>query len=118
MRIAKRRKYRAAKNRNLIICDEAHLLFGAFDSVNVLSKMAMFTRKASFPARQMIATQAMMKFNSGKRVRFLGSARWEDTGEAIKPAPKKFVPAQAVRRARESSLDELAVEAQKLGMYK
>lgn len=45
----------------------------------------------------MIATQAIIKSNSGKRVRFIGSTRWSD-GALLKAAPKKFVPAHAVRK--------------------
>jgi hypothetical protein len=118
MRIAKQKQYRArTANRHFVIFDEAHLLLGIGGSAASLSTTAMQMRTFAVPRRRMIATQAVMKFNSGKRVRFLGSTRWEDTGESIKATPKKFVPAQVVRRARESALDELAAEGQKLGMY-
>lgn len=103
MRIAKTMKLRMkVKSRQMIVMDEFHLLADAGGSLGaVFVSNMMLMRKTSVPHRPMIATQAMMKFNSGKRVRFLGSMRWEDTGEAVKPAPKKFVPAHVMRRARE-----------------
>lgn len=53
---------------------------------------------SKYEARRVVATQAIMKFNSGKRVRFICSAHWEDTGEPVKSAPPKFLPAQVLRR--------------------
>jgi len=35
----------------------------------------------------------------------------------VKARPGKFIPAQVVRKLRESALDDLAAEGQKLGMY-
>ena len=76
-----------------IIFDEAPLLFRP--SNDGLSSMMQFQRRPG--ARVMVATQAVIKSNSGKRLRLIGSTRWSD-GAPLKSAPKKFVPAQVVRR--------------------
>lgn len=80
----------------MLILDELHTIAREGGSFGAVLSMGQMRKRST---RQAIATQAIMKFNSGKRVRYLCSARWEDTGESIKPAPKKFVPAQVVRRA-------------------
>lgn len=48
--------------------------------------------------RFVIQTQAVMRFNSGKRVRHICLAHYEDTGESVVKKPRKFLPAQALRR--------------------
>lgn len=48
--------------------------------------------------RRVIQTQAVMKFNSGKRIRHICLAHWEDTGESVAKTPRKFLPAQVLRR--------------------
>ncbi len=115
MKIAKRRVYGPPKTSLTIIADEFHQFAAPGSPMRRLLDIGQQFRKPG--ARRIVATQAVMKFNSGKRVRFLGSMRYEDTGEAIKPTPTKFVPAQVARRARELALDELVTEAQKHGMY-
>jgi hypothetical protein len=65
-----------------------------------------FHQFASIPARRhfgsdrppaLIATQAVVLRNSGKRVHFIGSIKWAN-GDPIKPEKKKFLPAQVLRR--------------------
>lgn len=51
-----------------------------------------------YGTRSVIQTQAMMKFNSGKRVRHICLVHYEDTGESTMKKPRKFLPAQALRR--------------------
>lgn len=97
MKIAKRRAHLLNKKQSVMIClDEFHTIAARGSSLGSLLNMGRMRLPSQ---RRMITTQAFMKFNSGKRVRFLGDTRWEDTGEAVKLAPKKFIPAQAVRRA-------------------
>lgn len=92
MKIAKRKTYRARQTKPpMFILDEFNHFGSSPNELPAMSRTKV--------TRRVIATQAVMKFNSGKRVRFLGSTHWEDTGESTKPAPKKFVPAQVLRRA-------------------
>jgi len=79
--------------RPFIIFDEAHLLLSPRNAG--LASMMQSQRRPG--ARSMVATQALIKSNSGKRLRFIGSSCWSD-GAPLQPAPKKFVPAQVVRR--------------------
>lgn len=69
----------------LLILDEYHLAAG--DSLALSAKR--------IPS--MIVTQAFVTRNSGKKVRFISFTKWAN-GDPIKPAPKKFLPAQVLRR--------------------
>lgn len=75
--------------------DEAHLLLS-----DEGYRRAILRRHntVKLPSASVVFTQAVMRFNSGKRVRFLVSAGWADTGKRIAPGPRKFVPAQVLRR--------------------
>jgi len=79
-----------------VILDEFHMFAPAGGAMSGVLAMGQAMRKPG--SRRAIATQAVMKFNSGKRLRFLGFSRWEDTGELVKLVPKKFLPAQVLRR--------------------
>lgn len=79
-----------------IVLDERDLFFARSDEDRkAFASMVQSQRKLG--ARSMIATQAIIKTNSGKRVRLIGSARWSD-GAPAKAAPKKFVPSQVARQ--------------------
>jgi hypothetical protein len=75
-----------------IFLDEGSSAFG-FGTLSA-SNMA-FARNAN-PDR-MIVTQAFYQ-PKGKKARFLSSAVSERTGLPMKSLPKKFIPAQVVRR--------------------
>ncbi|MBA9859832.1 hypothetical protein [Ralstonia insidiosa] len=96
MKIAKRKQKsvraigRAAKP--LLFLDEFHLEAPAAD----LRAFAAAPRSSS-----LIATQALIKRNSGKKVRLIGTVRLAN-GDPVKQAPKKFLPAQVLRRQSQS----------------
>lgn len=72
------------------IVDEFHL-FAA-------STGAVLPRHGPRPgARTLIATQSMERSKHGKLV-FVGATRDAETGQPIPPQPKKFLPAQVLRR--------------------
>jgi hypothetical protein len=76
------------------VYDEFHTLL----SSNELREAVIAAeQKYRRPGTGVVVTQAILRSNSGKRVRFLGSARRQD-GCPIKPVPEKFVPAQVSRR--------------------
>lgn len=77
----------------LVFLDEGYLYASALPSGSVLDRSGSLQ-----PRRQMVVTQTVIKSNSGKRMRFFSLLRWEDTGEPVKKAPKKFLPVQALRR--------------------
>lgn len=89
MRIAKRMQRKPSPPQKFIFFDEFHLICGS----SALPKWQPEIR--TLPA--LIATQAVMRFNSGKRLRFLGATKRAD-GSPLKPTPKKFIPAQVQRR--------------------
>jgi hypothetical protein len=89
MKIAKQMRRKTSPPKSFIIMDEFHLLAG---EPACSTAMQSFRRPTGF-----IATQAVMRSNSGKRLRFLGSTKRAD-GSPLKPAPKKFIPAQVQRR--------------------
>jgi hypothetical protein len=76
----------------LLILDEFHLVVPAPD----LRAFAVEQRGPS-----LIAKQALIERNSGKRLRLIGSVRLAN-GDPIKPAPRKFLPAQVLRRQSQS----------------
>lgn len=72
----------------IFIGDEGHRFFAP---MNMMSWRKNDTRSV-------IQTQALMRFNSGKRVRHICLAHWEDTGESVVKKRRKFLPAQVLRR--------------------
>ena len=100
MKIAKKKTRPRAKITSHHFCvDEFHLLSGGADVSKNLNFGFGINAIRKISQRHMIATQAIMKFNSGKKVRFLSSTQWSDTGESITPRQKKFIPVQVMRRA-------------------
>lgn len=95
MRIAKRMQRKPSPPKKLIFIDEMHMLTGSPAFSTALQKMQSDFRRPN--AEAFVATQAIMRSNSGKRLRFLGSTKRAD-GSPLKPAPKKFIPAQVQRR--------------------
>lgn len=89
MKKAKRMQRKPIAAPKLPVFDEAHLLFGE-------AHRAALHRDRK-PDAGPIVTQAVMKFNSGKRVRFIVSVKRAD-GSPLKATPKKFFPAQVMRR--------------------
>lgn len=79
-----------------IIYDEGHSVF-AQTSEEQSAFAALVQSHRTQGTRSMIATQAVIKANSGKRTRFIGDTRWSD-GAPLKAAPKKFQPAQIARQ--------------------
>lgn len=79
-----------------VVVDEAHSFFDP-TKVNRDAFASMVQAQRRPEARLMIATQAMIKSNSGKRERFIGDTRWSD-GTPLKAVPKKFVPPHAIRK--------------------
>lgn len=94
MKKSKRMQRKPIAPPKLVIYDEAHKLLGSSDFMGALHRAQSHVRR---PSAVLVATQAMMKFNSGKRIRFLGAVRRAD-GTPLKPAPKKFLPAQVIRQ--------------------
>lgn len=94
MKIAKRMLRKPSPPQNLILIDEMHLLTGSPAYTAAMQKWQSDVRR---PNAASIATQAIMRSNSGKRLRFLGSMKRAD-GSPLKPVPKKFIPAQVQRR--------------------
>ncbi len=95
MKISRKRKnvlVRPKKPAPFIFLDEGGSALG-FGTLSA-SSMA-FARNAN-PDR-MVVTQAIYQ-PKGKKVRFLSSAVSEKTGLPMKSLPKKFIPAQVVRR--------------------
>ncbi|MDO3615370.1 hypothetical protein Q3O97_05890 [Ralstonia pseudosolanacearum] len=78
--------------KHLVIVDEWHLAAPVPD----LRACTVEERSPS-----LIATQALIKGNSGKRIRLIGTVRLAN-GDPVKPAPKKFLPAQVLRRQSQS----------------
>lgn len=85
--------------KKMLILDEAHLLLGSPVISEHLRRTYLSNPK---PNPSTLATQAMMRFNSGKRIRFLGRVTRAD-GSPLKPFPKKFVPKQVVRRTADTA---------------
>ena len=75
------------------IGDEGHRLFAP-----PATPMNMANWK-KHGTRLVIQTQAIMKFNSGKRVRHICLVHYEDTGESAMKKSRKFLPAQVLRRS-------------------
>lgn len=94
MKIAKQIQRRPSPPQKLVVFDEMHLLCRSPDYTAALQK---WQNNVLRPNAAFLATQAVMRSNSGKRLRFLGSMRRAD-GSPLKPAPKKFIPAQVQRR--------------------
>lgn len=94
MKMSKQMQRKPIKAPKILMIDEAWQLFGSNEYQDALRHQQSFVRR---PSAGFVATQAMMKFNSGKRVRFLGAVRRAD-GSSLKPTPKKFLPAQVIRR--------------------
>lgn len=96
MKIAKRKQKNVRANggsaKPLLFLDEFHLAAPALD----LRAFAVESRSPS-----LIATQALIKRNSGKKVRLISTVRLAN-GAPVKPAPKKFLPAQVLRRQSQS----------------
>lgn len=96
MKISKRKQKNmcavGAPAKHFLMLDEFHLATSALD----LRAFAVEPRSPS-----LIATQALIKRNSGKRVRLIGTVRLAN-GDPVKPAPKKFLPAQVLRRQSHS----------------
>lgn len=70
--------------------------FSYYAGTESMRNLLKMTRIES--TRKMLACQAVMFFNSGKRTRFIGSVRWEDTGLPVMARPRKFLPSQVLRR--------------------
>lgn len=84
-----------ARQPELLVIDEMHLLTGSQAFSSAMQKWQSDFRRPN--AEAFIATQAIVRSNSGKRLRFLGVTKRAD-GSPLKPAPKKFIPAQVLRR--------------------
>lgn len=89
MKIAKRMQRKHSRPQGFLFLDEFPLLAGS----QALPKWQPEIRTTP----PLIATQAVMRFNSGKRLRFLGATKRAD-GSPLKPTPKKFIPEQVQRR--------------------
>ncbi len=94
MKIAKQMQRKPALPPKIVIVDELHLLLGSPTYTAALKK---WQSNVFRPNAASIATQALMRCNSGKRLRFLGSMKRAD-GSPLRQAPKKFIPAQVRRR--------------------
>lgn len=94
MKKSKRMQRKPVAPLKLVVFDEAHRLLGSSDYRSALHHAQFHVRR---PSHGFVATQAVMKFNSGKRIRYLGAVRKAD-GTPLKPAPKKFLPAQVIRQ--------------------
>lgn len=81
-----------APTKQLLMLDEFHRAVPAL----ALHALAGESRSPS-----LIATQALITRNSGKRLRLIGTER-KTNGDPVKPAPKKFLPAQVLRRQNQS----------------
>lgn len=77
----------------VVVIDEAHLFLGSSQYQELRPNTAS------------MATQAVMYFNSGKRVRFLFQHRRAD-GSPLRPWPEKFLPMQTLRRQGASLREE------------
>lgn len=75
---------------SVFVCDELSRLTAVPNSLENWKKRS---------TRFVIQTQALMRFNSGKRVRHICLAHYEDTGESVVKKPRKFLPAQVLRRS-------------------
>lgn len=78
--------------RPLLMLDEFHTL----PSVN-LDSLLLGMSAPRGPT--MIQTQAIIRRNSGKRVRFISYTKWVN-GESMTRAKKKFLPLQVMRRQK------------------
>lgn len=94
MRIAKRMQRKPSPPQKLFIIDEMHMLTNSPAFSTAMQKWQSDFRR---PGTGVIGTQAVMRSNSGKRLRFLGSTKRAD-GSPLKPVPKKFIPAQVLRQ--------------------
>jgi hypothetical protein len=91
-------RHRQPVVKQVLIYDEFHTMLA---TSTMRSHVVEVERKWRRPGAGVLVTQAILRANSGKRVRFLGSARRAD-GSPLGPAPKRFVPVQVKRRlARE-----------------
>lgn len=101
MKITKRIKLRQRPRRvtqHFIVFDEFHAITSSPEYRHaVLDSVKQFRR----PGAGIVVTQAILRSNSGKRVRFLGSARRQD-GSPLTPTPKKFIPLQVARRQQQA----------------
>ena len=92
MRISKRKQKNVsgigAPAKHLLILDEFHLAVPA-------PGLRAFAVESRGPS--LVATQALIKRNSGKKLRLIGALRMVN-GDPVKPTPKKFLPAQVLRR--------------------
>lgn len=80
-----------------IVLDEFHAMaFSPEHQQAALDSVKQFRR----PGAGIVVAQAILRSNSGKRVRFLGSARRQD-GSPLTPTPKKFIPLQVARRQQQ-----------------
>lgn len=75
------------------VIDEMHLMTTSPAYSSALQNWQSNFRR---PNAGFIATQAVIRSNSGKRLRFVGVTKHAD-GSPLKPAPKKFIPAQVQR---------------------
>jgi hypothetical protein len=73
----------------LFIMDEFHMM--------TPSPELSFGRLQKPPGRQIVAIQAFYTGKGGKQ-KTIGWLAYQDTGERVKPLPKKFYPAQVHRR--------------------
>ena len=71
---------------------------------------ALFEQCRSHPIHRVRVIQFMIQKNSGQRVRMVGLAYWEDTGEPIRKQPAKFIPAQVRRRQVPIDWDQYETE--------
>lgn len=94
MKIAKQMQRKPSSPQKFVFLDEMHLMTNSPAYTAALQKWQSDIRK---PNAASIATQAIMRFNSGKRLRFLGSMKRAD-GSPLKPSPQKFIPVQVLRR--------------------
>jgi hypothetical protein len=88
------RRMRAVAPLKLMVLDEIPNLLGSDDHSAVLHRAHSHLRR---PDAGFVASQAIMKFNNGKRVRFLGALRKAD-GSPLKSESQKFLPAQVTRQ--------------------
>lgn len=96
MKVSRKKNNRIAAPKHpipFLYLDEYHLISGSLPSMAIAS----MDRPGR---RRILATQAVFTGKSGK-TRSMGSVRYEDTGERVKPMPTKFYPAQVIRRQKE-----------------
>lgn len=97
------RKQRLIKIRRAKPLPKARPAYFVMDEFHFLAQSTEYQHLAgeflrAHPRKISYQTQAVIRSNSGKRLRFIGQSFRED-GSPWKAMPKKHVPAQVLRRA-------------------